>query len=318
MSGRKDYSYLLDAVRQLAAVAATQARQQQRARQTNARLQQAKLKAEAQASQLRLQRQANTRQRLADSAARSANRITDSIAESTVPADQATQDDDAVSQIPQAAIETPAIETPAAAEKQDAIDQQITARVADLLRWRENLAGSEEAQSFAYDRTRAWADETDRIIELTQNDVRNENTLDQLQSHLLEAETIEGDAGDISDQFYARNEVMSDIIASLKEIGFFVQDPEYADAERPDAAVIIRASRGDQTLTTEIELDRKVRSDWQGVHGEYCTEGFFEYVQAMNDRGVEINPDNPDLKPRLLQKGAKDLPGGNQRTRSQN
>ncbi len=112
-------------------------------------------------------------------------------------------------------------------------------------------------------------------------------------------------------EFEERNSVLKDILESLQEIGFFVQAPEYVNPDRPDQAVIIRANRADQTMVARVGLNSEIESDWQGVHGEYCTDAFLDYVRQMNLRGVEITSQSPQLFPTLKQKNSLTLPSAN-------
>jgi predicted extracellular nuclease len=198
------------------------------------------------------------------------------------------------------------------------IQQQIEHQLKTVLQWKANFDENTDVQNFSSKELADWRIKTDQTVAVISSSTSSLETLSKLQQITSQAEQIELKAGELSDKFFARNAVLTDILDSLREIGFFVQDPEFADSSNPAGAVIIRANRGNQSLSTSISLDQKVESDWQGVHGEYCTGGFFEFVRAMDQRGVIVNPDNINLKPQLLQKGAKELPETRRKSAGEN
>jgi predicted extracellular nuclease len=198
------------------------------------------------------------------------------------------------------------------------IQQQIEHQLKTVLQWKASFDENTDVQSFYSNELSDWRTRTDQTVAVISGSTSSLETLSKLQQITSQAEQIELKAGELSDKFFARNAVLTDIIDSLREIGFFVQDPEFADSGNPVGAVIIRANRGNQSLSTSISLDQKVESDWQGIHGEYCTGGFFEFVRAMDQRGVIINPDNINLRPQLLQKGAKELPDTRKKSTGEN
>lgn len=324
MSGRKDYIYVLEAARIAAQAAAIAARRAERSRQTRARLERAKVDAKQRAERLGQQQRQKNQERLRKAAEQSRIKIETRQAEvrqaaqkSAERADQQAADHK-VQQAKQAEIARQQEaqwqrEAEAAAAKAAELQTEIENQTQAVLQWKQGLSENEDVQNFVSDRYADWQQRTEQIIDQMSAGEPTVELLAALQQAAADAEAVESRAGDVSDQFFSRNAVLSDIIDSLKEIGFFVQNPEFADPNHPEGAVIIRANRGNQNLTTSVSLDQKVESDWQGVHGEFCTGGFFEYVQAMNDRGVQITPNDPNLKPKLLQKGAKDLPGGQQK-----
>ncbi|EMI24607.1 hypothetical protein [Rhodopirellula europaea] len=335
MSGRKDYEYTLQQQRLDQQRRIMADRRARRARETKQRLERAKQASKARTAALaRKQRQANlarsevraaaVRQRVEQMQQRSAtlaeqNKVVErqKLNEAAI-VERKAHELEAAHELQKARELQAEQQRQAKAEeaKQEALQNEIEEQMQTILQWQETLAGGEEVQNFLAMELDRWQSSSNELVEQLSQAPASEDNLRRLQELAAQAEQMEQSAGEISDRFYVRNEVMSDIIGSLKEIGFFVQDPSYADPDRPDGAVIIRASRGDQTMMTEVDLDKTVRSDWQGIHGEYCTDGFFEYVKAMSDRGVEITPNDPALKPRLLQEGAKDLPGQNDNTRS--
>jgi hypothetical protein len=326
MSGRKDYSYTLEAARIAAQQAAIAARRVQRAEQTRQRLQIAKVDAQRRAAELAMQqREFNQKQRqaAADQARRDVEtqlrqakkELENSSYQQEVRLKGQTDSGEfRRAELQQNDHSQRDHEARANAASKGELQQQIESQLQTLLQWRASFSENDDMQNFTARELRDWSKSTEETIAMIASATSSIETLSRLQDATYQAEQLEQKAGEVSDKFFARNAVMTDVIDSLKEIGFFVQDPEFADPENPAGAVIIRANRGNQSLCTSISLDQKVESDWQGVHGEYCTDGFFEFVQAMDDRGVIITPNDFNLKPRLLKKGAKDLPDGRQKS----
>jgi hypothetical protein len=317
MSGRKDYTYDLAASRIAAQQAEIAARRAERAKQTLQRLQAAQHDAQRSAAQLAIQqRELNEKKRQA--AAEQNRRDVEMQSRKVEAAAEHESQQHAVELHQEELLQREDEQQKLAAHVGDAaeieLQQQIENQLQAVLQWRSSFSESQEVQNFASKELRDWTTTTEQAIGMIASEASTIETLTRLQEVTGQAERIELKAGEISDKFFARNAVMTDVIDSLKEIGFFVQDPEFADPTDPTGAVIIRANRGNQGLTTSISLDQKVESDWQGVHGEYCTGGFFEFVNAMDDRGVIITPEDPNLKPMLLQKGAKDLPDSRSRS----
>ena len=96
----------------------------------------------------------------------------------------------------------------------------------------------------------------------------------------------------------------------MKEIGFFVHDPQYENPADPTGPVIIKAVRGDEEVTTSVDLSETIKSVWNGLADERCKDSFFDYVEQMKAKGVEVKPHREDLRDRpiLKQKGANELP----------
>lgn len=193
------------------------------------------------------------------------------------------------------------------------LNDEIQDSTAHLKSWQDTLSSSDDVKHFATHRLQLWQEMAATLLNTEVETVNVRERLQAVQQAILEAEQIEAAAIDTAEKFELRNSVLKDILESLQEVGFFVQDPEYLDPMRPDEAVIIRANRADQTMVAKVNLDAGVESDWQGIHGEYCTDAFFDYVKQMNRRGVEITSNNPQLAPRLKQQDALNLPTPNER-----
>lgn len=317
MSGRKDYSFILDAMRAAAQNAAILARQAERVQQTHARLERAKADAQRFVAELGQRQRESNHQRMQaasestrlaiEAQAEQATRIRTMEAESQRESASAKK---AEQELKRKAEQERQIEIAAVASKE--LQAEIEKQMQTVLQWQQSFSENENVKNFAADQFASWVQGVEKTIEEIKVAEPSPDLLTRLQEATISAEQLESKSGEVSDQFYSRNLVMKDIVDALKEIGFFVQDPEFADPRYPEGAVIIRANRGNENLTTSVSLDQQVESDWQGIHGEYCTGGFFEYVKAMDNRGVKITPTDPHLAPLLLQKGAKDLPSGNE------
>lgn len=111
--------------------------------------------------------------------------------------------------------------------------------------------------------------------------------------------------------FEVRNKLLSTTIDALKSLGFFVSDPEFANAADPFGNVILTATRGAERVVLSVPIQGDVQSDWQGVAEGRCKDGFFEFLDKLEEGGFPCKPTRPDLqqRPILIQKGAKSLPG---------
>ncbi len=183
----------------------------------------------------------------------------------------------------------------------------LTIHVEKLISWQDALQNDGNVSTFQKNTLGLWLSDLAETVETVEH--QPAEAIKGTQQLIIRAEAIQREAGELSDRFHERNTVLRDIVDSLKEVGFFVQDPEFVNPDEPQGTVIVRANRGDQIMTAEVDLNEVVRSDWQGVDGEYCTNAFFDYVKALNEKGVSVDPVSPALKPNLKRKGAKDLPG---------
>lgn len=142
-----------------------------------------------------------------------------------------------------------------------------------------------------------------------------EQRLTELEQHVSAGQELLRQAAELQSKFHTRNELLADVIASLQEIGFFVSDPQYQDARDPAGAVIVKATRGSESISTVVDLSETVRTTWNGQTDEGCAESFFDYVDRMNQKGVGISALRDDLRarPKLREAGAKELPDTSQR-----
>lgn len=181
--------------------------------------------------------------------------------------------------------------------------------IADIAQWQNELAQDEEVLAYQGHEAQNWATRAKQFMsEFESGDSSaGEQTAQRL---ILDARQIHAQAGELRGQFATRNELLRDVVSSLEEIGFFVADPYFENADNPAGAVIVRATRGSETMTASIDLSDTIKSVWDGIPDETCKEAFFDYVEGMARKGVKIEPLRADLhsRPALLRKGAKDLP----------
>lgn len=203
-------------------------------------------------------------------------------------------------------------------DEQQQLNKALEKNALNLQSWMEALRDSDEVKHFAAHRLHPWEQATAQLLDASSDAQNTPERLASIQQAILQAEQIDAEAIEVAEKFEQRNSVLKDILESLQEVGFFVQDPEYVDPARPDQAVIIRANRADQTMEAKVDLNAAVESDWQGVHGEYCTSAFFDYVKQMKLRGVEISSEDPRLSPQLKHHDALNLPNQNERRSESN
>ena len=188
------------------------------------------------------------------------------------------------------------------------VQDEIVAMTAQLKVWQSLLSRSTEVQNFGSERLAAWLNSTSSLLNVEKVSDNTKQRLESVQLSILEAERIEAQAIETSERYERRNSLIKDILDSLQEVGFFVEDPKWVDPARPELPVLIRATRADQTMIARVHLNCAVESDWLGVHGEHCTDAFFHYVQQMNLRGVQVTPRDPLLVPKLTSANSLDLP----------
>ncbi len=103
-------------------------------------------------------------------------------------------------------------------------------------------------------------------------------------------------------KFNTRNELVSDIIDSLKEVGFVVDDPQFADPANPSGVVLLVANRGSERMEASIDLSDEIHSTWNNLSEEHCKTAFFDYVDAMSSKGVKVKPHREDLQNRPIKR----------------
>lgn len=189
------------------------------------------------------------------------------------------------------------------------VSSQLQEATLDVLQWQEELREDQDVVDFQKTESSDWSrkhastmDDSDRLSET--------ELLEQTQTLVRQAKEIHEKAGELAAKFNTRNELLGDIIASLKEVGFVVNDPTFENDANPSGAVRLVATRGNERMEASIDLSEEIRSTWDNVSDEHCKTGFFEYVDAMANKGIKVSPHRDDLRERpiRIQKGAKDLP----------
>lgn len=195
-------------------------------------------------------------------------------------------------------------------------------RLPELIRqivcWQEELQCDEAVIHFCRERANVWQSEAQTALEEHGHGQVNDVVLQKCQDLLKRGEAISKEAENTQAAYATRNELLSDVLASLQEIGFFVSDPQFENPNDPAGPVSIKATRGSEEISASIDLSDSVRSTWDGVSGEHCKDAFFEYVDQMKARGIEVKPTRADLqdRPELKQKGARSLPNSDHKRRS--
>ncbi len=199
--------------------------------------------------------------------------------------------------------------------RQDA--DALKAQLQKLAEWSEILAEDSEVQTFQNEEYAQWKQESDRLLNNPDSSKPVKELLLAAQESVARSEEVFNATTELKSKFTARNELLKNIMDSLKEVGFYVTNPSYTDEKNPESAVVIKASKGGEEMTTWVDLSEHVRSHWKESEQAGCKESFFEFVDAMKNHGVEITPDRADLqdRPQLKQKGAKDLPSSKQNQR---
>lgn len=298
MSGIKDYTYTYTEERRRLLREALQALQQRRAAETQVRLAEGRRRARERIESIQATRGKAKRSELAKRARKtqeSVEALRDRLAQSVSAQDARAEQPE----------ESPPNETP---EKSKVAE--LNGTLTELEAWRETLGADEAVQTFRDNEARAWAKKVDALLEAR----AAEGAVEELQARAVglreDAVKLHSEAGMCRERFEARNELLADIIGSLKEIGFFVSDPYYQDPGNPVGPVVVKAARGGEEMTASVDLSETVKSVWKGWEDVHCKSAFWDYIERMKQRGVEITADRPDLRQRpiLRQKGALDLP----------
>ncbi len=180
----------------------------------------------------------------------------------------------------------------------------------EVLTWREALRADVDVRDFEEGRLKQWEQLCEHCEQLVVEGASASTVAATLQSLTTEAKAIHTQAGDSAMQFTTRNELLADIIGSLKEVGFVVADPEFEDAANPAGPILLVATRGQERMEATIDLSDHIRSTWNNLESNHCASSFREYMDRMHNRGIEVVPDREDLRERPIeiQKGALDLP----------
>lgn len=186
----------------------------------------------------------------------------------------------------------------------------LSGQLEQVAGWQESLAQDEEVRRYQRDAHAAWLEQAGKVLAEESQPQSLEEALKSSQDVIHCAQQIHDRATELAAQFQARNELLANIMDSLKGVGFFVADPEYSDKSDPTGPVIVRASKGGEEMTTWVDLTQSIRSHWDQAEGEHCKESFFEYVDQMKKHGIDVQAKRADLqeRPILRRQGARDLP----------
>ena len=186
-------------------------------------------------------------------------------------------------------------------------DGAIESAVAQVAGWRAALSADDAVRDFAGVDAAAWQARAEAAVA---DFAAGRGVLAQCHALAAEAEAIHDRAGTVQGQFATRNELLADVMASLKEIGFHVDDPFFERPDDPTGPVVLKATLGTEQVVAHVDLGDHVRTVWDGVEADHCRGTFFDYMDRMKSRGVDVTPDRADLRerPALLSKSANELP----------
>lgn len=210
-----------------------------------------------------------------------------------------------------------AAEAAATAPGDEKVISEVGNLLESLLAWQPVLAEDTAVRDFNATAAQEWVAKAQAVVSTANDDVDPHSQLQKSQTLLAEAEQIHQKAGELQAKFVTRNELLQDMIASLQQIGFFVSDPVLENPADPAGLVRLTASRGSENVTASIDLAETVQSIWNGIEAENCKSTFFQYVDQMKSRGLEVQPDRDDLRdrPALKQKGEMVIPQCESKTR---
>lgn len=113
----------------------------------------------------------------------------------------------------------------------------------------------------------------------------------------------------LSAEYDSRNKLLQATIASLKSMGFYVDDPAFLNERDPCGPVTLCANRGGDRIVINIPVSGEIESTWQGILDSKCISDFHAFLAKLDDAGFPCVANNPNpTPPELIQKGAKTLP----------
>ncbi len=186
--------------------------------------------------------------------------------------------------------------------------------VQKVMCWQAELPADEAVSHFCHNPASAWQTQATSLLNDHSAGHAVDVLLERCQNLVAQAEQISHDAGAKQAAFATRNELLADVVSSLQEIGFFVSDPQFENPSDPAGPVLVKATRGREEVAATVDLTDTIRSTWNGIGEEHCKDAFFQYVDQMQAKGIEIKPTRADLqdRPKLKQKGARSLPNSEQ------
>lgn len=179
-----------------------------------------------------------------------------------------------------------------------------------LIAWQDVLADEEAVKHFRKQAASEWSEKVTTVIADYEQGKPVEGLLHEAQSLLAMAQQIHDEAGQDQAKFANRNELLLDIMSSLQENGYFVKDPVLSNPADPAGPVLVTAIRGDEEMQATVDFSDTIHSVWNGSEVDHCKYAFFDYVDSMKARGIDVSTTRDDLqeRPKLKQKGAKELP----------
>ena len=182
--------------------------------------------------------------------------------------------------------------------------------LSEIATWQAALAEDEDVQGFQREQYKKWCKVASQQLVESETPQTLEGARKAAAETISQAKKIHDLATELKAKFHTRNELLTKIIGALRNAGFFVADPHFADTSDPIGPVVIKASKGGEDMTTWVDLSDEIRSHWNQTEAEHCKDTFFEFVDAMQAQGVHVHPKRTDLRerPNLKRKGAKDLP----------
>jgi hypothetical protein len=198
---------------------------------------------------------------------------------------------------------------PSAQQFEQQSESSIDKEIFEVLQWKDLLSADPDVSTFEPSNLEGWILECNLLVD--PSSVLSEDGFQRQAIRLVErAKEMQKTAEEKSAKFNTRNELLADVIAALKEIGFSVADPRFDNPQDPGGSVVIVASRGNERMEARIDLSNQIRSTWDEISGEHCKNSFLDYVDAMNSRGVQVKAERDDLqsRPKQIQVNAKDLP----------
>lgn len=109
-----------------------------------------------------------------------------------------------------------------------------------------------------------------------------------------------------------RREVIRGLLATLREMGFVVEDPSLEQQEGGGSMVVLNGQLpSGRTARFEVSIDGRMRYDLDGYEGRTCAEQVERIEQTLRDHfGVQMGPAQVTWKnnPDRISKGARNLP----------
>lgn len=169
--------------------------------------------------------------------------------------------------------------------------------MAELESWKQCINEDEAISHFKRGEAAEWQERVSRFHERRADGLVEPETVLECQTFLRQAEELFAKAGETKAKFDSRNVLLRDVIDSMKDIGFYVSDPQFEQPDDPSAPVILLARRGKEEMVASVDLSNAIQSTWNGITETGCRESFFEFVDKMRVRQAVVVPTRTDLLP---------------------